>query len=158
MFYEPGHQYNLTGSSENAVLGKAFTWTCGMFIPAGQTENAVIFYRNGVACGSIGLIPTCKMYANPKYTYGYLSEFSYTLTIPAEKMTEYEQGSVWRCEYIFRGRFKSRDVTLHFAGKLHHLFGLFFIFFICSKHNIFVFLTQAFDHFIYNSALHLRRI
>lgn len=101
------------------MLGRAFTWTCEMYIPANQTVNAVTFFRNGLQCGSIGLVSTtCNMIStDPKYTLGCLSESSYTLTIPAEHMTEYEQGSVWRCKYVGDSRVKSTDVTLKIASK-----------------------------------------
>ncbi|XP_078310224.1 uncharacterized protein LOC111137474 isoform X2 [Crassostrea virginica] len=72
-----GQQYNLTGLSEYAVLGKAFTWTCEMFIPTDQSIN--------------------------------------------ENMTEYEQGSVWRCEYYAIGTFRSPDVTLTIAIDVHNV-------------------------------------
>ncbi|XP_078310218.1 contactin-5-like isoform X2 [Crassostrea virginica] len=118
-----GYQYNLTGSSEYAVLGRAFTWTCEMYIPANQTVNAVTFFRNGLQCGSIGLVSTtCNMIStDPKYTLGCLSESSYTLTIPAEHMTEYEQGSVWRCKYVGDSRVKSTDVTLKIAIDVYNV-------------------------------------
>ncbi|XP_078310222.1 uncharacterized protein LOC111134632 isoform X2 [Crassostrea virginica] len=121
-----GQQYNLTGSSEYAVLGRNFTWTCKMFIPTGQTINGVTFYRNNIFCGSVGLVTDleCKILSpNPRYKYGCLSEFSYTLTIPAENMTEYEQGSVWRCIYFGSSIFRSPDVTLAIADYQYNLTG-----------------------------------
>ena len=54
---------------------------------------------------------------DPKYTFGCLSKYIYTLTIPAENMTEYEQGSVWRCEDFGYSRVKSSDVTLKISSK-----------------------------------------
>ena len=91
-----------------------------MFVPPDQTGNGVIFYRNSIVCSSIGLVPQCKiLITNPKYTYGCLTESSYTLTIPAENMTENEQGSIWRCEYPGDGRFRSPDVTLNISRKKH---------------------------------------
>ena len=92
-----------------------------MFIPSNQTVNGVTFYRNYSRCASVGhLNGMCVIvYAIPRYTSGCLSEFSYTLTIPAENMTESEQGSVWRCEYYGYSAFRSPDVTLTIASKLH---------------------------------------
>lgn len=89
-----------------------------MFIPPNQSINAVTFYRNNVNCAIVGHINgNCVTEeTNSKYTYGCFSEFSYTLTIPAENMTEYEQGSVWRCEYFSNSIFRSPDVTLTIAG------------------------------------------
>ena len=89
-----------------------------MFVPLGYAGNAVTFYRNSVLCGLIGLVPQCKMIISDySYTYGCLTESSYTLTIPAENMTEYEQGSVWRCEYYGSGSIRSPDVTLNLSSK-----------------------------------------
>ena len=60
------------------------------------------------------------MYAdlNPRYTFACVSEYSYTLTIPAENMTEYEQGSVWGCYYPADGSYKSPDVVLNIASRI----------------------------------------
>ena len=95
-----------------------------MFIPPDQFISAVTFLRNDNLCGSIGLVKyrdqECKiLYPNSRYTYGCLSVSSYTLTIPAENMTESEQGSVWRCAYFGIDNFRSPDVTLAIASKLH---------------------------------------
>ena len=89
-----------------------------MFIPPDQSINAVTFYRNNARCASIGhRNGDCLIvYANPRYTFGCLSEHSFILTIPAKNMTEYEKGSVWRCEYVGDGNFRSPDVTLTIAG------------------------------------------
>ena len=80
--------------------------------------NAVAFYRNSVLCAVVGnLNNTCVTdISNSRYMYGCSSVISYTLTIPAENMTEYEQGSVWKCVYFGDSRFKSLDVTLLTAG------------------------------------------
>ena len=40
------------------------------------------------------------------------------LTIPAENMTEYEQGSVWMCQYPGDSSFRSPNVTLEIASKI----------------------------------------
>ena len=94
-----------------------------MFIPPDQTVNSVTFLRSNVPCGSVGSAKglECTILSpNPRYTYGCESQSSYTLTIPAENMTESEQGSVWRCEYFGSSSiFRSPDVTLAIAGKLH---------------------------------------
>lgn len=115
-----GQQYNLTGSSELAELGQAFTWTCDMFVPPGNTINAVRFYRNSVVCVVIGyrnLDNTCLYYSlNPRYTYACLSDDVFTLTIPAENMTEMEQGSMWRCQN--NHNYKSSEAILNIASKI----------------------------------------
>lgn len=115
----PGQQYNLSRSSEFASLAESFTWTCEMFIPAGRSFNVVSFYRNNVLCGTVGLINTaCRtINRNPGYILNCLSKFTYTLTIPAENMTEYEQGSVWMCLYPGDSSFRSPNVTLEIASK-----------------------------------------
>nr|XP_022339540.1 uncharacterized protein LOC111134632 isoform X4 [Crassostrea virginica] len=117
------HQYNLTGSSEYAVLHEVFMWTCVIFIPPGRTMSAVAFYRNSVLCAVVGnLNNKCVTdISNNRYMYGCSSAISYTLTIPAENMTKYEQGSVWKCVYFGDSRFKSLDVTLITAVDVHNV-------------------------------------
>lgn len=112
---------NLTGSSEFAMLGEAFTWTCDMFVPPGQSVNAVKFYRNQILCVAIGhLNNEClTQSAHPKYIYRCLSDNMYTLTIPAKNMTVYEQGSTWRCQYVVNYSFRSTDVILKIASKIY---------------------------------------
>lgn len=116
----PGQQYNLSRSSEFASLKEPFTWTCDMFIPAGRSVNAVSFYRNNKECGIVGLINAAcmKVETNPRYIFDCSSKFTYTLTIPAENMTEYEQGSVWICLYPGDSSLRSPNVTLEIASKI----------------------------------------
>nr|XP_022345367.1 hemicentin-1-like isoform X3 [Crassostrea virginica] len=118
-----GQQYNMTGSSEFAVLGKDFTWTCEMFVPPRETTNGVRFLRNNASCAQVGHVDGTCFYGilNTRYTYGCSSPFSYTLTIPAENMTEYEQGSMWMCEYFYDSGFRSLVVTLHLAVDVHNV-------------------------------------
>ncbi|XP_052691739.1 basement membrane-specific heparan sulfate proteoglycan core protein-like isoform X3 [Crassostrea angulata] len=115
-----GQQFNMTGSSEFASLRKAYTWTCSMFVPPEQTTKGVIFYRNNAICAVIGYLNNdcVNQSANPRYTYACLSDYVYTLTIPAENMTEYEQGSLWRCEYVFHSvnGYRSSDVIIKIAS------------------------------------------
>ncbi|XP_052691740.1 synaptogenesis protein syg-2-like [Crassostrea angulata] len=110
-------QFNMTGSLEFASLRQAYTWTCSMFVPPEQTVNAVKFYRNNILCGLIGYLNNdcVNQSANPRYTYACLSDYVYTLTIPAENMTEYEQGSLWRCEYVVNSSYRSSDVIIKIA-------------------------------------------
>lgn len=114
----------MTGSSEFAIQGQAFTWTCSMFIPSGETANGVIFYRNNSLCVVIGFLDNncVNQSANPRYTCKCLSDFVYTLTIPAENMTEYEQGSIWRCVYVVNNNYRSSDVILKIASKIYMYF------------------------------------
>nr|XP_034303739.1 titin-like isoform X4 [Crassostrea gigas] len=120
-----GQQYNLTGSSGFAVLGEAFTWTCDMFIPPNDTASFVKFYRNNVLCVLIGSTGSdCLTQSpNPSYSYTCVSDRAYSLTIPAESMTEFEQGSIWRCEYHSKPRYRSPDITLRIAGEQYNLTG-----------------------------------
>lgn len=106
------------------MLREAFTWTCDMFVPPNGTTSFVKFYRNNVLSVLIGSTGSdCLTQSpNPSYTYGCLSDKSFTLTIPAENLTEFEQGSVWRCEYHNRPLYKSPDITLIIAGKPCHTF------------------------------------
>lgn len=91
-----------------------------MFVAPGQSVNAVKFYRNHIPCVVIGhLNNEClTQSAHPKYIYRCLSDYVYTLTIPAENMTVYEQGSTWRCENVFNSSFRSTDVVLKIASKI----------------------------------------
>lgn len=121
----------MTGSSEFASLRQSYTWTCSMFVPTEQTIKGVKFYRNNVLCVFIGYVNNdCVIQsANPNYTYRCLSDYVYTLTIPAENMTEYEQGSLWRCEYMFNSSYRSSDVIIKIASKIYSLsLSLFFFF------------------------------
>lgn len=116
-------QYNLTGSSQFASLGQAFTWRCEMFLPPNGTTLFVKFYRNNVlsvliGSGSSGCV---NQSALPKYSYACVSDHVYTLTIPPQSMTEVEQGSIWRCEYHDKPLYKSPDITLRIAGKSYHI-------------------------------------
>lgn len=73
-----------------------------MFVPPGYTSNAVKFFRNNKLCVVIGnTTTTCATQSdNCGYSYECLSESKFSLTITAENMTEYENGSKWRCDYV----------------------------------------------------------
>lgn len=90
-----------------------------MFVPTNQTAKAVLFYRNNNLVVAIGHINNdcITQSANIKYTYTCLSDYVYTLTIPAENMTEMEQGSMWRCGYVGNSSYRSSDVMLKIASK-----------------------------------------
>lgn len=96
----------------------AFTWTCGMFIPPNKTSNVIRFMRNDIQCVYIALSNTCTTLPNlnPRYTYKCLSNFMYSLTIPSENMTEFEQNSKWKCISVIPG-YGSPEVTLQIASK-----------------------------------------
>lgn len=113
----------MTGSSEFASLRQAYTWTCSMFVPPEQTTNGVKFYRDNILCVLIGYLNNdcINQSANPRYRYECLSENVYTLTIPAENMTGYEQGSMWRCEYVFNSSYRSSDVIIKIASKTYFI-------------------------------------
>lgn len=85
-------------------MEETFIWTCEMYLPNGRNTYAVIFKRNTTPCGSVGYINggcTVGKGANTRYKLECTAiQTSFTLTIPAENMTEYEQGSRWYCEYI----------------------------------------------------------
>lgn len=91
-----------------------------MFIPPEQTINAVKFHRDNFTCAAIGQIKgICTVQtANDIYRYECLSEYMYTLTIPAQNMTEYEQGSAWSCEYVVNSMYRSPVVILSIASKI----------------------------------------
>lgn len=110
----------MTGSSEFASLRQAYTWTCSMCVPPEQTVKGVMFYRNNILCVLIGYLNNdcVNQSANPRYTYACLSDDVFTLTIPAENMTEMEQGSMWRCQNIGHHNYKSSEAILNIASKI----------------------------------------
>lgn len=91
-----------------------------MFIPTGRSVNFVSFNRNNKECGIVGLqnAACVKVETNPRYILNCSSEFTYTLTIPAENMAENEQGSVWMCQYPGDSNIRSHNVTLEIASKI----------------------------------------
>lgn len=99
-----GQQYNLTGSSEFAVLGEAFTWTCDMFVPPGQSVNAVNFFRNQNLLGAIGYKNNecLTQSAHPKYIY--ICQIMCTLWLFQQKTWQFtskdQRGAVNMCSII----------------------------------------------------------
>lgn len=91
-----------------------------MFIPPEQTINAVKFHRDHYACAAIGQMRgNCTVQdANDRYRYECSSDFMYTLTIPAQNMTEYEKRSAWSCEYVVNSMYRSPVVILSIASKI----------------------------------------
>lgn len=127
-----GQEYNLTGTSEYATLREAFTWTCDMFVPPGELIRGVKFFRNNVLIVTIGIDgETCRpRYNDLNYSSQCKSNVTYTLTIPANRMTEFEQKSIWRCEYvILPNQYRSPDVILKIASKT--LFKMWNWFYYC---------------------------
>lgn len=118
-----GQEYNITGSSTLAVLGEEFTWTCSMFTPPKETANGVTFYRDNLVCAAIGRVTgECTVQtSNDRYIYGCLSNSIYTLTIPAQNMTEYEQRSTWSCKYVSNSSYRSPDAILNIAIEVHNI-------------------------------------
>lgn len=92
-----------------------------MFLPPMQSINSIKFFRDSKLC--VALVKKgsecTNQTANPKYLYRCLTDSKYTLTIPAENMTEEEQHSKWRCEYTFVASFKSREEILDIKSKLN---------------------------------------
>lgn len=118
-----------------------------MFVPPEQTVKAVKFYRNKIICVFIGYLNNdcVNQSANLRYTYACLSDYVYTLTIPAENMTEYEQGSLWRCEYVVNSSYKSSDVIIKIASKIYFIY-IYIIntyISICTNELIIIYLDNA---------------
>lgn len=92
-----------------------------MYVPPGQSVNAVNFYRNQALCAVIGHKDNKCVYLNenPRYTYRCQSDYVCTLTILAENMTTYEQGSMWICRYVVNSSYRSTDVILKIASKIY---------------------------------------
>lgn len=95
-----------------------------MFTPPKQTVNGVRFYRGSLICAVIGRVTgECTIQtSNERYIYGCLSNSIYTLTIPAENMTEYEQRSTWSCKNVFNSSYRSPEVILDIASKINFCF------------------------------------
>lgn len=123
MFCFSVQQYlNLTGSSEYAFLGKAFTWTCALSKPKEISTNYVLFKRNAITvCAGIGYINgVCRIDSYiSNYTYKCLSENIYSLKIPADNMTKDENNSQWHCESIANSSYRSSTILLKIASTLN---------------------------------------
>lgn len=102
-----------------ATLGENFTLTCSMVNSMDGDDKAVRFFRDDRLTVAIGFNNNmcATQSANPNYTYECISEYIFTLTIPAEKMTEAEQSSEWRCGHILISSKKSPAVILQIASK-----------------------------------------
>ena len=90
-----------------------------MTIPPGQIIDAVTFTRNGIPVGLVGRFSngTCASFdTHPRYNYRCESDNVFSLIIPADNMTEYENNSVWQCIYFGDGRYRSLDQLLKIAG------------------------------------------
>ena len=94
-----------------------------MFIPKEQTLNLVRFIRNGVSVGNIGRTSgTCSATSlDPRYDYECVTDSVYSLIIPAQSMTTYENNSIWRCEYFGDAKLKSGDTLLKIGGNLERM-------------------------------------
>lgn len=92
-----------------------------MFVPADQTIEAVKYQRNGNNAGIVGKSQSgeCAVTdATPNYNYGCLEGSKYTLTIPAENMTESEQRTRWKCVLFGAEVYSSNVVTLQITSKI----------------------------------------
>lgn len=120
-FHNLGQEYTLAGSTQYAALGEDFTWTCTMYIPPNQKLNSIKFYRDSILCVALFQIDgkCTNQSPNPKYIYGCLEDSIYTLTIPAENMTEIEQHSKWRCVYGLDAGYKSSEEILDIKSKIN---------------------------------------
>uniref|UniRef100_A0A8W8LC41 Hemicentin-1 n=1 Tax=Magallana gigas TaxID=29159 RepID=A0A8W8LC41_MAGGI len=92
-----------------------------MYVPPGESVNAVSFYRNQAVCAVIGHKDKKCLYQseNSRHIYRCQSEYVYTLTIPAQNMTILEQGSMWICRYVVDSSYRSTDVILKIAIDVH---------------------------------------
>lgn len=92
-----------------------------MSVPPGYSVAAVNFKRDNVLACVVGYkYSKCTPQSEqPRYSCTCLSNLSFTLTIPAENMTIYEQKSKWICDYvqIVNSSYRSRNTTLNIASK-----------------------------------------
>lgn len=91
-----------------------------MFVPPDQTAYGVYFYRNNNINALVGMQGSrCIIQnADPRYSFQCLTRNIFLLTIPAENVTEIEQKSTWRCEYVFNASYRSHDAILYIASKI----------------------------------------
>ncbi|XP_062603323.1 uncharacterized protein LOC134265101 [Saccostrea cucullata] len=110
-----GQQFNLTGSPKIPVLGEEFNWTCEAFVPPAERSADVFFYRNSYSSVLAAVIGSkCYTFGrDPRYIIECLSESTFTLTIPAENMTEYEQNSIWSCRSSGNLLYRSPEFVLN---------------------------------------------
>lgn len=131
---------NLTRSSEYASLEKAFNLTCRILKPQELSTDYVFFKRNfSTKCVGIGHVNgVCRIdsYVS-KYTYKCLSENIFSLTIPAENMTEDEQNSEWHCESIVNSSYRSSSIFLKIASTMELIILSVVILLIFLKLNLF---------------------
>ncbi|XP_052691152.1 kin of IRRE-like protein 1 [Crassostrea angulata] len=95
-----------------------------MFVPPGYTSNAVKFFRDNKLCVVIANTnAACATQSdNCEYSYKCVSESMFSLTIPAENMTEYENGSKWRCDYVVNvAGNASPQIVLNIAIDVHNV-------------------------------------
>lgn len=101
-----------------------------MFLPPNKTVYGVKFYKGTTLICLMGYTNSeseeCIIQGSSEYySYSCISKTKYTLTIPAANLTDKEQGSIWRCEYLISAaNFSSRDVTLYIASKIYHIIDL----------------------------------
>lgn len=117
-------QYNLTGSLPAAVLGKAYSWTCSIFTPVDQKYTVVKFTRNNILVGTVGWNSdgTCLSNAqSSRYELHCVSDNVFSLSIPPESMTKYEERSDWQCGYFGDESYKSEVVKLKIAVFVRNL-------------------------------------
>ncbi|XP_062602889.1 immunoglobulin superfamily member 10-like, partial [Saccostrea cucullata] len=135
-----GQQFNLTGSPKIPVLGEEFTWTCEAFVPPGERSADVRFYRNSYSSVLAAVIGSkCYTFGrDPRYIIECLSKSTFTLTIPAENMTEYEQNSIWSCRCSDNELYQSPEVILNIEslGPPHVPLNLWRYFFVLEKTNL----------------------
>ena len=87
--------------------------------PPHQTINVVSFYRNSTYVGTVGRFPngTCATDSfHPRYDYRCVTDNVFSLIIPGDNMTEYENNSVWQCQYFGDGHYRSSNQLLQIAG------------------------------------------
>ena len=111
-------QFNLSGSLQAAILGKDFSWECSTPKSPNARLYGVTFTRDGIEVGMVIRFPngTCvSVSLHPRYDYQCDTDHVFSLIIPANNMTEYENNSMWQCEYI-GGGYRSSNQLLKIAG------------------------------------------
>lgn len=90
-----------------------------------QKYTVVKFTRNNILVGTVGWNSdgTCLSNAqSSRYELHCVSDNVFSLSIPPESMTKYEERSDWQCGYFGDESYKSEVVELKIAGTFLKVF------------------------------------
>ena len=115
--------YTLTTSSDTAITGLDFTFTCV------TTDTSIIFDRDVT---DVCVITGGNKYGTCIFDGSYTTEYAYTcntktnaytVTIPGSYLTESLHGTKWKCQSLFGGGISNTKI-LYVNGELLYMFKL----------------------------------